>query len=28
MSEEDLEEAEEIMELWNKEGAPAEVQLK
>ena len=28
MSENDLEEAEKIMESWNKEGAPAEVQLK
>jgi len=28
MSEEDVEEAEEIVETWNKQGAPAEVQLK
>jgi hypothetical protein len=28
MSDEDVEEAEEIVELWNKRGAPAEVQLK
>ena len=28
MAEEDLEEAEEIVELWNKQGAPPEVQLK
>jgi hypothetical protein len=28
MDEEDLEEAEMILELWNKEGAPSDVQLK
>jgi len=28
MSEEDLEEVENILEAWNKEGAPSEVQLK
>jgi len=28
MSEQDVEEAEEIVESWNKQGAPAEVQLK
>lgn len=28
MSEEDLEEAEKVVEQWNKEGAPSEVQLR
>jgi hypothetical protein len=28
MTEEDLEEAENILELWNKEGGPSNVQLK
>jgi len=28
MTEEDLEEAEDILELWNKEGGPSDIQLK